>query len=160
MTTSSDAPTGAPVGEAQAVGDDAALLPSMPPSDISLRERSPLALAFVGDGVLELLVRARLVATSRAAPGALHREAVKMVSAAAQATALETLDPLLEDVERDIVRRGRNASKATVSKNASVQQYRASTGLEALFGWLYLQNNTLRMNQLFETLWQIYLTEK
>lgn len=130
-----------------------------PESEIDLRERSPLALAFVGDGVLELLVRARLVATSRRAPGALHREAVSMVSAKAQAAALTSLEPFLLETEMSIVRRGRNASKATVSKNASQQQYRASTGLEALFGWLYLQNELIRIEELFEQIWQHYLLQ-
>lgn len=131
----------------------------MPHSDIDIKERSPLALAFVGDGVLELLVRAHLVAQSRLAPGALHREAVEMVSARAQFASLEELQPLLDEKEADIVRRGRNASKATVSKNASPEQYRASTGLEALFGWLYLQNRHDRLNQLFHVIWQRYLRQ-
>lgn len=132
------------------------LLP-MPESEIDLRERSPLALAFVGDGVLELLVRAKLVARSRASAGALHHQAVEMVSARAQFAALARLQPHLSDEEEDIVRRGRNASKATVSKNATAQQYRASTGLEALFGWLYLQNSHARIEELFAHIWQHYL---
>ncbi len=131
----------------------------MPDSDISLSERSPLQLAFVGDGVLELLVRTRLVAGSRLAPGALHRQAVSMVSAKAQFQALAVLQPLFTQAEADIVRRGRNASKATVSKNASVEEYRASTGLEALFGWLYLRGESPRMEELFEVIWQRHLAE-
>ena len=67
----------------------------MPKNDIDIRERSPLALAFLGDGVLELLVRSRLVATSRLAPGALHREAAQVVSAKGQWDALGSLEPLL-----------------------------------------------------------------
>lgn len=128
-----------------------------PNTAFDLRECSPLALAFAGDGVLELLVRGRLVATRRISAGALHREAVKMVSAKGQAEALLALEPHLTEEEKELVRRGRNASKATVSKNASMQQYRASTGLEALFGWLYLQNNLGRIEELFERMWQQYL---
>ena len=127
-----------------------------PESAIDLRERSPLALAFVGDGVFDLLVRARLVADSRRSPGALHREAVELVSARAQSASLFALEPMLTEDELAIVRRGRNASKATVSKNASQQEYRASTGLEALFGWLYLQNNTPRIEELFGFIWERY----
>lgn len=126
----------------------------MQTSPIELRERSPLVLAFIGDGVLELLVRSRLVAQSRMPPNALHRKAVCMVSAKGQFAALEALQPFLSPEEAHIVRRGRNASKAAVSKNASVEEYRASTGLEALFGWLYLQNNTARINTLFDSIWQ------
>lgn len=128
-----------------------------PENTIDMHEHSPLALAFVGDGVLELLVRARLVANFRLSPGALHREAVAMVSARAQAVALQHLLPLLSEQEAALVRRGRNASKATVSKNASAQEYRLSTGLEALFGWLYLRSELLRIEQLFEVIWQQYL---
>lgn len=128
-----------------------------PNSEIDLRERSPLALAFVGDGVLELLVRARLVAQSRMPAGALHRHAVEMVSAKGQFGALALLEPLLTEQEAAVVRRGRNANKATVSKNASAREYRASTGLEALFGWLYLQNRLQRVEELFEPIWQRYL---
>lgn len=131
-----------------------------PKTNIDLRERSPLALAFVGDGVLEMLVRTRLVAMSRQNPAALHREAVEMVSARAQHTLLARLEPGLTEAERDIVRRGRNASKATVSKNATAEEYRSSTGLEALFGWLYLQNEGARIEQLFETIWNAHSESK
>ncbi len=130
-----------------------------PASDIDLRERSPLALAFVGDGVLELLVRAQLVAHSRAAPAKLHRAAVEMVSAKAQCALLEKLEPFLSGAEADIVRRGRNASRAAVSRNATVEEYRAATGLEALFGWLYLQNETARIEELFAHIWQARANE-
>ncbi|MDL2293066.1 cysteine--tRNA ligase [Ruminococcaceae bacterium OttesenSCG-928-D13] len=133
---------------------------TFPESEIDLRERSPLALAFVGDGVIELLVRARLVAESRMPAGALHRSAVEMVSARGQFAALHLLEPMLTEQEADIVRRGRNASKATVSKNASAEEYRASTGLEALFGWLYLQNRLERVEELFEPIWQRHLEMK
>lgn len=123
---------------------------------IDIKERSILSLAFVGDGVLELLVRAKLVAHSHGPPGALHRTAVLLVSAKAQARLLEGLQPALSEEEASLVRRGRNASKATVSKNASIQEYRASTGLEALFGWLYLQNRQERIQELFLLMWDDY----
>lgn len=125
-------------------------------SDIQVKERSPLALAFVGDGVLELLVRGRLVALGRHSPGALHREATRLVSAKGQYALLQGLSPHLSEAELDIVRRGRNASKATVSKHATPEEYRASTGLEALFGWLYLQKEEQRIEELFEILWAFY----
>ncbi len=125
-------------------------------SPIDIRERSVLSLAFVGDGVLELLVRTKLVEQSRQSPAVLHRKAVQLVSAKAQAKLLEALLPQLSEQEQNIVRRGRNANKASVSKNASAQEYRASTGLEALFGWLYLQNQNQRIYELFSFLWQDY----
>jgi ribonuclease-3 family protein len=123
---------------------------------IDLREQSPLALAFVGDAVLELLVRQRLVETTRMQPGRLHATAVAYVSARAQNRELELLEPLLTEEESEELRRGRNASKATVAKHASAQEYRASTGFECLLGWLYLQNRQERIQQLFEILWQGY----
>ena len=86
---------------------------------IDPRELSPLALAFVGDSVLELLVRQRLV----------------------------------ED-ELAVFKRGRNASKASVAKHASPEEYRASTGFECLLGWLYLNGQLSRVHELFDTLWQ------
>lgn len=129
---------------------------NVPENDIDLRERSPLALAFLGDGVLELLVRSRLVAQSRMAPGELHRAAAKIVSAKGQAAALEVLQPLFTEQEEAVLRRGRNANKQSSSKNATSQQYHASTGLEAVFGWLYLQNRQERIEELFEQMWKYF----
>ena len=120
---------------------------------IDIREQSPLSLAFLGDAVLEVLVRRRLVERTRLAPGRLHAEAVKYVSAKGQSRALAVVEPLLTDAEREVLRRGRNASKATVAKHASAREYRASTGFEALLGWLYLTGQTGRVHQLFEALW-------
>lgn len=121
--------------------------------NIDLRERSPLALAFVGDGVLETLVRARLVEYTHLSPGRLHAAAVHFVCARSQCAALDAVEPMLDGEEQDIVRRGRNASKATVAKHATPREYRASTALEALFGWLYLQNRTERIQTLFDAVW-------
>lgn len=121
--------------------------------EIDLREQSPLALAFVGDGVYEALVRARLVERTRLAPGSLHAAAVHFVRAGGQCAALEAIEPLLDERERDIVRRGKNATKATVARHASPREYRASTALEALFGWLYLRNETQRLGTLFDAAW-------
>lgn len=117
---------------------------------IDLREHSPLALAFVGDGIYEVLVRRMLVTRTRMPPNRLHSEAVKFVSARGQFAALEALMPLLTEDEQNVVRRGKNASKATVAKHATPQEYRASTALEALFGWLYLQNRGDRIEELFD----------
>ena len=120
---------------------------------------SPLALAFVGDAVLELLVRARLVGTTRMQPNRLHTVATHYVSAHAQSRELEILEPLLTEAEASVLRRGKNASKASVAKHATVQEYRASTGLECLLGWLYLQGQTQRVQELFEALWAGYQPE-
>lgn len=123
-------------------------------SEIDLHEQSPLNLAFVGDGVYELLVRQRLVERTRLQPGALHAAAVRYVSAKGQFRALELLEPSLTEEEQAVLRRGQNATKASVSKHATPQEYRASTGIEALFGWLYLKGDNQRIQQLFERIWQ------
>ncbi len=129
------------------------MLPESVP-EIDIKEMSPLALAFVGDAVLELLVRSRLVGTTRLQPGRLHSVATQYVSARAQFRELAALEPMLTEQEAAVLRRGKNASKATVAKHATAQEYRASTGLECLLGWLYLQGQIDRVTQLFEVLWQ------
>ena len=113
-----------------------------PAGKIDLREISPLALAFVGDSVLELLVRRRLVEYHRLAPGKLNAEKIKYVSARAQFREEQLLEPLFTPEELEMFKRGRNASRAAVSKHATPEEYRASTGFECLLGWLYLQGNT------------------
>ena len=93
-------------------------------SEVDIHEMSPLALAFVGDAVLELLVRARLVGTTRLQPNRLHTVATHYVSAHAQNLELDIIEPMLTDAEAAVLRRGKNASKATVAKHATVQEYR------------------------------------
>ncbi|WP_242958046.1 Mini-ribonuclease 3 [Faecalibacterium sp. An121] len=128
----------------------------MPAQKIDLREISPLALAFVGDSVLELLVRQRLVEYHRMAPGRLNAEKVKYVSARAQFREEQLLEPLFTTEEMDVFKRGRNASRTAVSKHATPEEYRASTGFECLLGWLYLRGDTARIGQLFEAMWAGY----
>lgn len=123
---------------------------------IDTRELSPLALAFVGDSVLELLVRQRLVERHRLSAGRLNAEKVKYVSAHAQFCEEKLLEPLFTPEELEVFKRGRNASKASVAKHASPEEYRASTGFECLLGWLYLNDERERINELFEALWQGY----
>lgn len=110
---------------------------------------SILGLAHVGDGVYELLVRSMLCESGHTALLDLHRSTVKLVKAAAQAEAATRLTGVLDDEERAIFKRGRNAHVHSVPKNADIGQYHAATGLEALFGWLYLQGKLERINRLF-----------
>ena len=110
---------------------------------IDIREQGPLSLAFVGDAVLELLVRQRLVETTRLQPGRLHAAATRYVSARAQSRELALLEPVLTEEEANVLRRGKNASKATVAKHA-----------ECLLGYLYLQGRNSRILELFELVWQ------
>ena len=113
---------------------------------------SSLGLAHLGDGVFEVMVRSWLILRGKARAKDLHRATVRYVAAPAQAAAVERLLPLLTPEEADVYRRGRNTAPHSVPKAASRAQYQAATGLEALFGWLYLQGRTERLNELFEVI--------
>ena len=115
----------------------------------ALLSLSTLGLAHLGDGVYEVMVRSWLVLHGKAKAKDLHRATVKYVAAPAQAERFERLQPLLSDEEADVFRRGRNTAPHSVPKAASRAQYQTATGLEALFGWLYLQGRTQRLNELF-----------
>lgn len=118
-------------------------------SEQDLNRISMLGLAHIGDGVYELLIRTMLCAEGHAAVGELHRLTVSHVKAPAQAKAMEKLLPLLTEEELALYKRGRNARVHGVPQGASVGEYHAATGLEALFGWLYLQGRLERLNALF-----------
>lgn len=115
------------------------------PKEVDVRTVSPLALAFVGDGVYEMMVRERLVCLANRPPRELHREAVKLVRAEAQAEAMERLMPILTEKEQAVYKRGRNAHTARNSDD-----YHRATGLETLFGYLYLSGDIDRVRQLFD----------
>ena len=118
----------------------------------ALLSLSSLGLAHLGDGVFEVMVRSWLILRGKARARDLHRATVRYVAAPAQAAAVERLLPLLTPEEADVYRRGRNTAPHSVPKAASRAQYQAATGLEALFGWLYLQGRTERLNELFEVI--------
>ena len=115
----------------------------------ALLSLSTLGLAHLGDGVYEVMVRSWLVLHGKAKAGDLHKATVRYVAAPAQAERFETIRPLLTEEEADVFRRGRNTDPHSVPKAASRAQYQTATGLEALFGWLYLQGRTERLNELF-----------
>ena len=110
---------------------------------------SMLGLAHVGDGVFELMTRSMLCQQGHTAVGQLHRMTVERVKAQAQARAAEKLLPLLTEEELALYKRGRNAHVHGVPHNADVGDYHAATGLEALFGWLFLQGKLARIEELF-----------
>ena len=114
-----------------------------------LRAISTLGLAHLGDGVFELMVRSWLCLHGKATSKGLHKATVRYVAAPAQAKAVEKILPLLTEEEGDVFRRGRNTSPHSVPQNAGRADYQAATGLEALFGWLWLQGRTDRLNELF-----------
>jgi ribonuclease-3 family protein len=113
-------------------------------------ELPPLLLAYLGDAVFELYIRWHLAARGIMKPAEWQKSAVRYVSAPAQARALKRLEPLLTEEEKQIVKRGRNAKSGSSPKNASVSEYRHSTGLEALVGHLYCLGNGERIGELMQ----------
>ena len=113
---------------------------------------SMLALAHVGDAVYELLTRTMLCTRANSSVAQLHKQTVSYVNAPAQARAAEKILPLLDSEEASVYRRGRNAKVNSVPHNADIGQYHAATGLEALFGWLYLQGRTERAEEFFRAI--------
>ena len=118
----------------------------------ALLSLSTLGLAHLGDGVYELMVRSWLILHGKAKAKDLHRATVGYVSAPAQAERAEKIQPLFSEEESSVFRRGRNTAPHSVPKAASRAQYQTATGLEALFGWLYLQGRTERLNELFSAM--------
>lgn len=114
------------------------------PKDIDLHTLSPLALAFVGDGVYSLMVRERLLCEANRPVNDLHRQSVRDVRAEAQAAAMGRLMEHLTEEEEAVFKRGRNAHTAR-----SGADYHRATGLEALFGYLYLDGRIDRVRELF-----------
>jgi ribonuclease-3 family protein len=114
-----------------------------------INQISALGLAHCGDAVFELLVRSWLCASGRATAQNLHRATVSYVCAPAQAARMERMLPLLTEEEAAQYRRGRNANVHSVPHHADRADYQKATGLEALFGWLYLRNDHTRINELF-----------
>lgn len=109
---------------------------------------SPSVLAFVGDAVYGLYVRTALAEINRPS-GELHRLSVKAVNAAAQADAFSLVEPLLDEKEISVFKRGRNFHTSSSPKSATAGQYHTATGLECLFGWLYLSGRTSRADEPF-----------
>ena len=129
------------------------------PADI--RGLNPLQMAYVGDTVHDLYVRSMLLSRGMAV-GRMHRQAVRMVSAGAQARMLERIEPELTQEEADIARRGRNSqAKHAAPRHADPADYAHATALEALWGYLYLSGQTQRLDELMklaltrtEDIWQ------
>ena len=113
---------------------------------------STLGLAHLGDSVFEVMVRAQLCLEGKVRAGELHRATVARVCAPAQAACAAQILPLLTQEEADVFRRGRNTAPHSVPKAATRGEYQAATALEALFGWLYLQGRTQRLNELFSAI--------
>ena len=123
--------------------------------DADVDRMSTLGLAHVGDAVYELLARTWLASHGRLTSRRLHNETVGIVRAPAQAMAARSLMEELTEDEAAVYRRGRNTRTNTIPKGAEANEYHAATGLEALFGWLYLKNRHERINELFGMIMEI-----
>ena len=117
-------------------------------SNLEAKKINPVTLAFLGDAVYSLWVRERLVLSGTGKAADFQRAAGKIVSAHGQSAFLEKVLPLLTVEEEEIYRRGRNAKKATKSKNATAGEYSRSTGFEAVLGFLQLTGNQVRIDEL------------
>lgn len=114
---------------------------------------SPSVLAFVGDAVYGLYVRTYLSEVNRPS-GELHKLSVKLVNATAQAEAFKLIEPNLTEKEISVFKRGRNFHTGNTPKNSTGGEYHTATGLEVLFGFLYLSNQNERAKELFNIIWQ------
>lgn len=110
---------------------------------------SPLTLSFVGDSVYDLLVRQYLVLLANRPVKELNQMKVTLVNCKSQAQSAKHIMESLTDTELDVYKRGRNVKVNSVSKHSSIADYHSATGLEALFGYLYLSGNTERIKELF-----------
>ncbi len=125
------------------------------------KELGPLQMAYIGDTIHDLYVRSMLISRGLTV-GAMHKQAVRMVSAFAQARMLEAIEPELTEKEADAARRGRNSqAKHAAPKHADPADYAHATGLEALWGYLYLSGEHARLDTLIklalsrtEDIWQ------
>ena len=113
--------------------------------DQDLRSYSPLTLAYIGDGVYELIIRTILVKKGNCPVNRLHKKASSLVKAGAQSAIMEVIEEELTPEELSVYRRGRNAHSPTMAKHATMADYCRATGFEALMGYLYLKEDYTRM---------------
>ena len=114
------------------------------------KQYSPLTLAYIGDGIYDLVVRTIVVEQGNAKVNQLHKAVSGMVKAATQAEVIRKIEPYLTEEELGVYKRGRNAKSYTMAKNASMVDYRCATGLEALMGYLYLSEQMNRIIELIQ----------
>ncbi len=118
------------------------------------RQWPPLALAYLGDAVLEISVRERILLSGSFRMNLVHRKTVRYVRASAQADAMIALESQLNGEEEAIYKRGRNAKPGHVRRNADLTEYRLATGFEALVGYLHLTDNQERLSWVLDTLYE------
>lgn len=125
-----------------------------------VREYSPLTLAYMGDAVYELLIRTKVVTHGNAPVNKLNKKASQLAKAGAQSAMAEILVEYFTEEELSVYKRGRNAHSYTKAKNATTGDYRRATGFEAVFGYLYLKGDMLRISELFSLAMNKYNEKK
>lgn len=113
--------------------------------EVSAKSYSPLVLAYIGDGIYDLVIRTVVVNRGNTQANKLHKKTSSLVKASSQSAMIDGLLEILTEEEMAVYKRGRNAKSATMAKNATMQDYRKATGFEALMGYLYLDNQWERM---------------
>lgn len=106
--------------------------------DVDPKSYSPLALAYIGDGIYELIVRSMVINHGSVQVNKMHKKSASLVNAGTQASLIRLIMDELTEEELAVYKRGRNAKSVTTAKHATVQDYRTATGFEALCGYLYL----------------------
>ena len=129
-------------------GIDAYIKEEFEIAPVDIRTYSPLALAYIGDGIFDLVIRSIVVGKGNTKASQLHYRTSHIVKAKTQAEMMKVLEEILTPEEGDIYRRGRNAKSPTMAKNATMSDYRNATGFEALMGYLYLKDEFPRIVEL------------
>lgn len=118
--------------------------------EIDITNYSPLTLAYIGDGIYEIVIRTVIVDEANRQVSKIHKAAAELVKAQTQANMIKSIMDELTEEEVAVYKRGRNAKAVTRAKNASMGDYRTATGFEALMGYLYLTGNSERMMKLIK----------
>lgn len=109
---------------------------------------SPLALAYIGDGVYEMFIRTYMISKGNAPVNKMHKGSRDLVRASTQAKMYHIIEDMLTDTEKQVLKRGRNAKSISAPKNADITEYRHATGLEALIGYLYIDGQVDRIQEI------------
>jgi ribonuclease-3 family protein len=118
---------------------------------IDIKTYSPLVLAYIGDGIYDVIIRTIIVEKGNSHPNKLHKKTSQLVKASTQSAMIEAILEELTEEELKVYKRGRNAKSSTMAKNATMADYRRATGFEALMGYLYLQGQLKRMIDLIKS---------
>lgn len=121
---------------------------------------SPLALAYIGDGVYEIFVRTYVVNRGNMPVNKMHKASRELVRASSQAKIYFLIEDMLTEAEDAVLRRGRNAKSVSIPKNGNVNEYRHATGLEALIGYLYIEGKVDRIKELIDVGLEKLLSEE